>query len=51
MSEPVKRVQALVQTFEEHDGRRPRLLVAKMGQDGHDRGSEGDCFGLCRFGL
>ncbi len=40
MSEPVKRVQALVETFEEHDGRRPRLLVAKMGQDGHDRGQK-----------
>jgi methylmalonyl-CoA mutase len=26
--------------FEEHEGRRPRLLVAKMGQDGHDRGQK-----------
>ena len=26
--------------FEKHDGRRPRILVAKMGQDGHDRGQK-----------
>ena len=24
----------------EHEGRRPRILVAKMGQDGHDRGQK-----------
>jgi methylmalonyl-CoA mutase len=29
-----------VETFEENDGRRPRILVAKMGQDGHDRGQK-----------
>ncbi len=28
------------ETFEEHEGRRPRILVAKMGQDGHDRGQK-----------
>lgn len=27
-------------TFAEMDGRRPRILVAKMGQDGHDRGAK-----------
>jgi len=26
--------------FEEHEGRRPRMLVAKLGQDGHDRGAK-----------
>jgi len=31
---------ALVQKFAEADGRRPRILVAKMGQDGHDRGQK-----------
>jgi methylmalonyl-CoA mutase len=36
----VKRVNALVTRFEEHEGRRPRILVAKMGQDGHDRGQK-----------
>jgi methylmalonyl-CoA mutase len=30
----------LVATFAEADGRRPRILVAKMGQDGHDRGQK-----------
>jgi methylmalonyl-CoA mutase len=30
----------LVQKFADADGRRPRILVAKMGQDGHDRGQK-----------
>jgi methylmalonyl-CoA mutase len=29
-----------VKQFEEREGRRPRILVAKMGQDGHDRGAK-----------
>jgi methylmalonyl-CoA mutase len=33
-------VTKLVQQFEEVEGRRPRILVAKMGQDGHDRGQK-----------
>lgn len=36
----VKRVHELVDAFEGQDGRRPRILVAKMGQDGHDRGQK-----------
>jgi methylmalonyl-CoA mutase len=36
----VIRVQGMTQAFEENDGRRPRILVAKMGQDGHDRGQK-----------
>ena len=40
MSDKVARVQQLVERFEENDGRRPRILVAKMGQDGHDRGQK-----------
>ncbi|WP_293853394.1 methylmalonyl-CoA mutase [uncultured Alsobacter sp.] len=40
MSDVVTRVQRLVEAFEESDGRRPRILVAKMGQDGHDRGQK-----------
>ncbi|MDX2221668.1 MAG: methylmalonyl-CoA mutase [Rhodospirillaceae bacterium] len=39
-SEQVKKVQALVEAFAEKEGRRPRILVAKMGQDGHDRGQK-----------
>lgn len=30
----------LTEKFEEEEGRRPRLMVAKMGQDGHDRGAK-----------
>ncbi|WP_417684764.1 methylmalonyl-CoA mutase [Roseibium sp.] len=40
MSESIEKVQKLVEAFEENDGRRPRILVAKMGQDGHDRGQK-----------
>jgi methylmalonyl-CoA mutase len=40
MSEAVARVQKLVTEFEQNEGRRPRLLVAKIGQDGHDRGQK-----------
>jgi methylmalonyl-CoA mutase len=40
MSEGVERVKKLVATFEENEGRRPRILVAKIGQDGHDRGQK-----------
>lgn len=35
-----ERVQKLVEGFAEKNGRRPRILVAKMGQDGHDRGAK-----------
>ena len=40
MSLEVDRVRAMVAAFAEADGRRPRILVAKMGQDGHDRGQK-----------
>jgi methylmalonyl-CoA mutase len=40
MSEAVARVQTLVSEFEANEGRRPRILVAKIGQDGHDRGQK-----------
>ncbi|MBL0939502.1 MAG: methylmalonyl-CoA mutase [Gemmatimonadaceae bacterium] len=36
----VQRVLQLVERFAELEGRRPRILVAKMGQDGHDRGQK-----------
>ncbi|MEU2514793.1 methylmalonyl-CoA mutase [Streptomyces syringium] len=39
-SSGVERTRALVEAFEREDGRRPRILVAKMGQDGHDRGQK-----------
>jgi methylmalonyl-CoA mutase len=40
MADAIVRVQKLVAEFEENEGRRPRILVAKIGQDGHDRGQK-----------
>jgi methylmalonyl-CoA mutase len=40
MSDKVSKVQALIDAFDEAEGRRPRILVAKIGQDGHDRGQK-----------
>ncbi len=40
MADAVQRVQHLVEAFEAEEGRRPRILVAKIGQDGHDRGQK-----------
>jgi methylmalonyl-CoA mutase len=40
MSEAVDRVLKHVAGFETDEGRRPRILVAKIGQDGHDRGQK-----------
>ncbi|HET6562694.1 MAG TPA: methylmalonyl-CoA mutase [Marmoricola sp.] len=39
-NEAVTNVLAATERFEEDEGRRPRILVAKMGQDGHDRGQK-----------
>ncbi|MFG2833402.1 methylmalonyl-CoA mutase [Streptomyces zaomyceticus] len=39
-SPSVERTRTLVDAFGEAEGRRPRILVAKMGQDGHDRGQK-----------
>ncbi len=40
MNRTVERVRRAVEAFEQAEGRRPRLLVAKIGQDGHDRGQK-----------
>jgi methylmalonyl-CoA mutase len=40
MADAVARMQKLVTQFEADEGRRPRILVAKIGQDGHDRGQK-----------
>jgi methylmalonyl-CoA mutase len=40
MTDGVARIQKLVAQFEQDEGRRPRILVAKIGQDGHDRGQK-----------
>jgi methylmalonyl-CoA mutase len=34
------KARRMVEEFEREEGRRPRILVAKMGQDGHDRGAK-----------
>ncbi|NND51174.1 MAG: methylmalonyl-CoA mutase [Flavobacteriaceae bacterium] len=34
------RAQQLANSFAEQEGRRPRIMIAKMGQDGHDRGAK-----------
>jgi methylmalonyl-CoA mutase len=40
MANRLEKVQALIEAFEDAEGRRPRILVAKIGQDGHDRGQK-----------
>jgi methylmalonyl-CoA mutase len=40
MNEQVRTVLDMTKQFEHHDGRRPRILIAKVGQDGHDRGQK-----------
>jgi methylmalonyl-CoA mutase len=39
-SGPIEETRALAEAFASAEGRRPRILVAKMGQDGHDRGQK-----------
>ncbi len=39
-SEEFRKARQMVEEFEREEGRRPRILVAKMGQDGHDRGAK-----------
>lgn len=39
-TEEIKKARALTDEFAAIEGRRPRILVAKMGQDGHDRGQK-----------
>jgi methylmalonyl-CoA mutase len=44
-------VRALADEFAARYGRRPRLLVAKMGQDGHDRGAKVIATGFADLGF
>ncbi|MGG0667962.1 methylmalonyl-CoA mutase [Lederbergia citrisecunda] len=39
-AEEIEEVKAMSDEFLENEGRRPRILIAKMGQDGHDRGAK-----------
>jgi len=38
--EEMQKVKKMTEAFEKREGRRPRIMVAKMGQDGHDRGAK-----------
>lgn len=40
LAEKVQRARRMVEAFAQQEGRRPRILIAKMGQDGHDRGQK-----------
>jgi methylmalonyl-CoA mutase len=40
MNEDFKQAQKLADKFAQLEGRRPRIMVAKLGQDGHDRGAK-----------
>lgn len=46
-----KKIRDDVAAFAETEGRRPRMLVVKMGQDGHDRGAKIIATRLCRHRL
>lgn len=45
------KIQQLVHQFEAVEGRRPRMLVAKLGQDGHDRGAKVIASAFADFGF
>ncbi|GEK33967.1 methylmalonyl-CoA mutase [Kurthia sibirica] len=47
----IKEVKAMTDEFLENEGRRPRILVAKMGQDGHDRGAKVVATAYADFGF
>lgn len=40
MNEDFDKARQMADAFAEQEGRRPRIMVAKMGQDGHDRGAK-----------
>ena len=50
-SEEFKKAQALTDEFAKLEGRRPRIMVAKMGQDGHDRGAKVVATGYADMGF
>ncbi|MFC9790753.1 methylmalonyl-CoA mutase [Rhodococcus sp. NPDC127528] len=50
-SENISTATELVEKFAEAEGRRPRILVAKMGQDGHDRGQKVISTGFADLGF
>ena len=50
-SQEIMRVKGLVEAFAENEGRRPHILVAKIGQDGHDRGQKVIASAFADFGF
>ena len=50
-SEVIASLRKRTQAFAEKEGRRPRMLVSKMGQDGHDRGSKVVATAFADFGF
>ncbi len=50
-SESFKKAQAMTDEFAKIEGRRPRIMVAKMGQDGHDRGAKVVATGYADLGF
>ncbi|RUL87296.1 methylmalonyl-CoA mutase [Tautonia sociabilis] len=49
--EAIAAVQRRVERFLEREGRRPRILIAKLGQDGHDRGQQVVASAFADFGF
>merc|ERR1712212_1029175 len=50
-TDEIKAVTEAIAAFAEEEGRRPRILVAKMGQDGHDRGAKVIATGFSDLGF
>eukprot|EP00092_Neocalanus_flemingeri_P011762 GFUD01012684.1.p1 GENE.GFUD01012684.1~~GFUD01012684.1.p1 ORF type:complete len:755 (+),score=249.34 GFUD01012684.1:47-2311(+) len=50
-TEEIQAVAAAIEIFQDEEGRRPRILVAKMGQDGHDRGAKVIATGFSDLGF
>ena len=46
-----KKARAMADQFAETEGRRPRIMIAKMGQDGHDRGAKVVATGYADLGF
>lgn len=49
--EEIEAVTTAIEKFQDGEGRRPRILVAKMGQDGHDRGAKVIATGFSDLGF
>ncbi len=51
MDKDFEKARELANQFAEQDGRRPRIMIAKMGQDGHDRGAKVISTGFADLGF